>query len=303
MTQKPVPEPLVDLGGLSEAVAHVTRAFSQHMDIVSAPLRAVLADISRVADAAFRERERQLAPWREAVKRMMALHAEAEQVHDEVLDTLLARGWCHSYQFTDPDFIRIGKLARAGKGAEIDELMAEFTRRQADRILKTACEKFPARAAILTDAFEAHRTGKYTLSIPALLNQLDGIGCEVMGLGRHFFKAKNRTDALAGILDSFRWPGIDKPYTLRGIHGRMLSALERTWGMARDTNSREPGTEYSPLNRHGVLHGLDSDYPTEHNSLRCVLNIGFILEVQWVLHEDIPSQLRSLAELFEKRSG
>jgi len=231
---------------------------------------------------------------------MMESHFAAERVHDEALDSLLARGWCHSYSFTDGLIIRIAELARAELGDELDLLMAEFTRRQIDSIRKTACEKYPLRSAILTDAFDAHRAGKYTLSVPTLLPQLDGIGCEVMGLGRNFFAERRRADALAGILQNFQFPSDGRQYPIGGIDERMLAAVERTWSLTLDTNRRRSGTEYCPLNRHGVLHGLDTDYATEFNSLRCILLIGYMLEVRQVLHEDIPSQLRGIQQFFAR---
>ncbi len=152
----------------------------------------------------------------------------------------------------------------------------------------------------MTDAFAAHRQGKYTLSIPALLSQLDGIGCEVMGMGRNFFVENRRAGALAGILERFQLPGDGQQYPVGGIHDRMLAAIQRTWGLTLDTNRRRSGTGYCPLNRHGVMHGLDTDYATEFNSLRCILLIGYMLEVRQVLHEDIPSHLRGIQQLFAR---
>jgi hypothetical protein len=298
MTQEHVPEPSSTLGRLTEALAEAGRVFSQQMDVITSPLRDALAALSAV----MREHQRRVdAPLREAVQRMALLHAVAAKVHDQVLDALLRRGWCHSYHFTDAHIIYLGELASAGRDADIDEFMAEFTRREMDRILTTAVENYPDRAAILTDAFKAHRAGKFTLSIPTLLAQVDGIGCDALGLDRHFFTVKKREQGLATTVAGLKWPWDGTPYHLGGVHERMLSALTLRWALALDTNER--GADGSPLNRHGVLHGLDTGYPTEFNSLRCVLLLGFVLEVRKVLHEDIPGHLRELGETLDPSSA
>lgn len=287
---------------LTESFSTAIREFSRQLEPVFSPLRNAVSAIATILNEVQQEQERRLAPMRAAVERMMVLHAAAEKVHDPVLDALLARGWCHSYHFPYTLIIHLWDLIQADKTDEIDGLLAEFTCQRCDGILATACLKYPGRAVLLTDAFEAHRAGKYTLSIPALLAQLDGIGCEVMGMGRNFFQEKKRTSALAAILSQLKWPGVEKPYLLGGIHERMLSALERAWGLSSDTNLRRGDSEDSPLNRHGVLHGLDTNYPTEFNSLRCILLLGYLLEVRKVLHEDIPGELQEMAELLESNS-
>lgn len=281
-----------DLHELLEAVDAI-RPFDRDASIVSRHLRELLATLGVVT----RRHDRTANALHVAASGMAVQHAEAAKVHGSVLDALLARGWCHSYHFTDSLIIHLGGLVRDGKGDEIDELMAEFARRECDRIRTTACEKYPARAGILADTFDAHAARKYTLSIPAFLSQLDGIGCDMMGLGRYFFSEKKRTGALNALVSRFKWPWGDQPYRLGGIHERMLGALERAWGVTLDTNERGTPAGCSPLNRHGVLHGVDTDYPSEFNSLRCILLLGFVLEVRRVLHEDIPQHLRELGDM------
>lgn len=235
-----------------------------------------------------------MAPFRRAINNWMAWAAAASKVHEQVLDALLSRGWCHSYHFTDQQIVYLGEWRLEGRLDEIDEFMAEFTRRRVDVIRATARAKFPVRAPILSDAFDAHISGKYTLSIPAFLAQLDGIGCEVFGLSRQFFVQKNRERGLSKVVGTFRYPWDEQAYRLSHTDRIMLSALERRWSLGLDTNERTIGPP-SQLNRHGVLHGLDTDYPTELNSLRCILLLGYVLEVREVLWENIPRHLDELA--------
>ena len=267
---------------------------------LSEAISQVLAELAKVFEAVIRENDKRMAPLREFALNMMEAHRLAENVHERVLECLLSRGWCHSYHFTAANIIHLGELVRIGKGDEIDLGMAEFTRHHFVRILSTACEKYPTRAQILTDAFDAHRAGKYSLSIPTILAQLDGIGCEVLGVARQFFKHKTREKALSRCLETFKLVGSDSPYPVGGIQERMLSALKREWNVALDTNERRDTGQCSPLNRHGVLHGLDTEYPSEHNSLRCINLLGYLLEVRQALREDMPEHLNYINGLLEE---
>lgn len=224
-------------------------------------------------------------------------HLAAKRVHPEVLEYLLKRGWCHSYHFTDKGILYLGHLVAKLDGDKVDEAMAEFTRGRFNEILRIACEKYPSRAQILVDAFDAHSNGKYTLSVPTLLPQIDGIGCDVLGVDRQFFLDKTRQRGLDKTVADFKWPWGDQPYTLGGIDEMMLRALTLSWSMTLDTEERNRKGMFSPLNRHGVLHGRDTDYYTEFNSLRCILLLGYLLEVREVLREQIPEHLAQLEKI------
>lgn len=54
------------------------------------------------------------------------------------------------------------------------------------------------------------------------------------------------------------------------------SLTEATW-------LRAVGAQPTPLNRHGVVHGIDQDYGTESNSLRATMLIGYLVMVSHLL--------------------
>ena len=130
---------------------------------------------------------------------------------------------------------------------------------------------------------KAHEESKFELSVPVLLAQADGIAGEI--LGGHLFRRHNKTTVASRQLD-------DKLIEL-GItldHGLVTVALAPVYDAAsigihteeRDKR-RTQDPLYGPLNRHGVLHGLDLDYGTEANSLRAFLLLEFLLSVEGVL--------------------
>src|SRR4051794_11156784 len=54
-------------------------------------------------------------------EQMMAEHSAAAKVHPRVLDVLLSRGWCHSYELPDRGILLLNKLADAGQLEQIDQ--------------------------------------------------------------------------------------------------------------------------------------------------------------------------------------
>lgn len=147
---------------------------------------------------------------------------------------------------------------------EVDAFMLEFYDEQVLRKKLAEWESkewFAHRLPILRDAVEAHLGGKYWLSVPAILPQIEGI-----------------------IVDGY------------GFHGRMK---QRAWEdrfnrLFSNPNGLEKGIkEYvlvkvllvgfdhgspvgSPLSRHAILHGGDTEYGTQMNSLKAILLFDFL---------------------------
>ena len=131
---------------------------------------------------------------------------------------------------------------------------------------------FDRRKRIIEDALDAHLSRKFTLSIPALLPQIEGIlssktNRTAGGVGRLL------KEAVAG--NSLRDIGVFStleddilialaidPFLFKGHIDEFFSPEKYTeWVMSQ-------GFESIPLNRHAILHGVQIDYATEINSLR-----------------------------------
>jgi hypothetical protein len=225
----------------------------------------------------------------------------AGQAQLRVMPYLSDRGWYITYRFPVNLFIHLDSLRQAGNHAEVDAAMSELARQNLGDVESALRRRFPDRERLFADAFEAHRLGKYTLSIPVFLSQADGVGCEVLGIPRHFFKAKNRSAALQQKLKAFVVFGV--PFVVNGVEKEMLDPLESESSLTAATEERDDrqSTEpwFCPLNRHGVLHGVDTDYASEANSLRCVLLLQYLLDVDQILHRDIPAEVASWNEMWE----
>ena len=119
-------------------------------------------------------------------------HELGEQ-HLECLKKLSDNGW-----FLSPDTpieqLRtladsLGANASFAKGA-----IRSYFQERIDSIERELVEAYPRRSQILHDAFEAHRTGKYTLSVPVFLSQADGIWRDQFR--KNFFQRSKRKNTL-----------------------------------------------------------------------------------------------------------
>jgi hypothetical protein len=218
------------------------------------------------------------------------LAGEASRAEPAVMEYLGKRGWHVDYGFPLVCFSQIEKLIVAGHHAKVDEVMSGIICGEFDAVENKVCKRFPDRETIVRDAFEAHRQAKYTLSIPTLLPQIDGIGRETLGMSTNqFFRQWARQEAIEAKLAPQVGAGSS---LLKQIVKK--SSMEET---TRDRNNlQEKDPWFGPLNRHGVIHGVDTDYPSEANSLRCVLLLAYLLDVDEFLHKRLPNQQARLRE-------
>lgn len=119
------------------------------------------------------------------------------------------------------------------------------------------------RLSILEKAVKAHCAGDYFLSIPVILAQMEGVIAEGMGhLGR--MKGADMSKYIETLAHGYAV----KPF-YSSVKDYVTSTLfvEFKWGNHLT----------SSLSRHAILHGADTDYGTEVNSLKALLLFDFIV--------------------------
>jgi hypothetical protein len=154
-------------------------------------------------------------------------------------------------------------LANAGEYAALDNAMEAAAQQLLNDIESKVVVRFPDRKEILADAFDAHRSRKFTLSIPTLLVQADGIGSEVLEKVDYFFR-RGRSNEKALERLGCRFGTIDDAFFEILRH-------EPTF-VSRDARND------STIDRHDVLHGKNTTYHTEVNSLRAVVLVGYLTD-------------------------
>ncbi len=130
---------------------------------------------------------------------------------------------------------------------------------------------FAQRKHIIHDAFDAHKTGKYTLSIPALLPQAEGVLSSITGKGAGKpYKLFDETiqqeypDILNNIAKDILLRFATSLY--KGIKPEHFTADKLPLWL-----KSEGIKESDFMNRHAILHGIHVNYASKINSLRVFL--------------------------------
>ena len=146
---------------------------------------------------------------------------------------------------------------------EMTEWLKDFFRERLDVIEEKLIDSYPHRGHLFRQAFEAHREGKYGLSVPVFLAQADGIFWERTPGRQNLFRSKQRKAYSESAMQ------ISDTYT--GIYLHPLLTLLPLW-----MNENERGDSFVELNRHQVLHGESVDYATEQNSLKTISLLSYL---------------------------
>lgn len=180
----------------------------------------------------------------------------------ENLLALATAGWYLDPEMSLTDIVHFKEDLENGTVEEVNDELVEHFQSSLDRIETSLCEDHPNRAHLIKEAFEAHREGKYSLSIPALFAQADGICLDLTG---YQIFTGNGLSRFAKRID---------PETLERAY---LEPLLRTIPITE--SSRQRRAKIPQLNRHAVMHGESTDFPSEANGLKAVSFIHFVSHV------------------------
>ena len=193
--------------------------------------------------------------------RLMGRLEELGKRCQECWKTLIAHGW-----FLSPDTPidqlqhltnSLGENASSGK----KDTLRSYFRERIDSIETELSETYPRRRQIFHDAFEAHRAGQYTLSVPVFLSQADGIWSDQFS--KNFFQSRKREDTLRNCKND---PQLQYIATMLNL----LDLKEQGKNNPLWASETERDSSFHALNRHQVLHGESVEYATEQNSFKAI---------------------------------
>ncbi|CAN7283945.1 hypothetical protein LJR168_001394 [Pseudoxanthomonas sp. LjRoot168] len=215
-----------------------------------------------------KEQRQQFEHWRSLLDDFSRQIEEMPARLRAQLAVLMERGWCLDPEMPHTWGVDLVEAFESGEEAEAQEWLIDYFRDRLEEIEKAMVQRHPARASIITDAFAAHREGRYSLSIPVILAQAEGVVQDKHK--RQLFSRKassNLKEVLASLPDD----------DTRRI---FMAAFYADIPLTRNTDLLPAG--FDGLNRHAVLHGTDPNYGTEVNSLRAVsiLNLASFLVVE-----------------------
>ncbi len=184
----------------------------------------------------------------------------------DLLNLILAESWYPDFKFSIDDSIKLESASTSENFGIIESKLITYFRANSNEIKKRLFENYPERASILGDAFEAFDQKKYSLAIPVFLAQADGISYGFLSCS--FFMYRNSKIKAKDLINKAR---------VTRYASLLLDPLVQL-GTARENTSKLIGkTDY--LNRHGILHGSDLDYPSEKNALKAISLLAYVTSV------------------------
>ena len=181
----------------------------------------------------------------------------------EALLLLGEHGWCLDPEMSLPALWELEGALADGNVLEAEEALVDYFEGRLSEIEESISTKFPHRIHIIRAAFEAHRRGEYSLSVPVLLAQADGICKETVDqylVMRNDKKPRTAIYVAQLAADTYR--------------AALLSPLATTLPIGATEKERQEG--FTALNRHMVLHGESLDYGSKINSLKTVSLVNYV---------------------------
>lgn len=211
----------------------------------------------------------------------------------ELKNLLLDRAWwVLQKDITGPvkrDLLRFG---REGNPGEVDAYFCALFRTDDLARLRakiTTWLKIPylaERQEIILDSLEAHKAGRYTLTVPALLPLIDGL---TRRFGRAHLRSWAGKNAGKKVIAVDRFAQHYRRKEHKSWGSPFASFIRQVAYASFDFGSGRPPTS---CNRHGILHGQIPDYASEANSLRVILMLDTI--AQFVIASEPRSQSHPL---------
>jgi hypothetical protein len=156
-------------------------------------------------------------------------------------------------------------MIRAGRAEECELELEKHYEEELPTIRDLLFSQFPKRKAFLEEAFKLHDEGRYVSAIPLFLIQSDGIGQSIFGASPISKGKKSRAD-------------LEKWINQRVLGGWALDGFWRCILQILPINADSDKLDVynDPLNRHGVLHGLDLTYPSRRNSFKAIAWLQYV---------------------------
>jgi len=189
-----------------------------------------------------------------------------DELPDELRPTirkLSSRSW---YISADMDIPLLRTLDEEIKISEeaVDKIMSEWVFDNIKEIVKRAKERYPERKEIIDAAFWAHNNKKYELSIPILLIQVDGMGDEKFNFNKRSLYSKNKSEGRDKTIIEEKTDNYIKNHG--SLTELFLMQLREKSGLI--VSSEESANYPDAINRHNIIHGINTEYATQLNSLK-----------------------------------
>ena len=220
--------------------------------------------------------------------------AELEARYEERKEATLSlakRGWFIPLEMTLGEHKTLFNKMATNQEEELEGLIENHLEASLSEIEAQLVEEFPERTAILNEAFELHRKGKYFGSVALFLSLSDGIG---HGIFKAFplVSSEKKLEKIQKTIEPYRSKDFLIGWCWDAI-GRVLPINDWTGNLHNYDD---------PLNWHAVLHGLASDYGTKRNSLKALSWLNHVAQFRDMLVARAATAVRPLLTLSQNSS-
>lgn len=185
---------------------------------------------------------------------------------------LASYGWYLDFNCRPKTPIELGEKLKNGQEKEVNIFLVNYYEKELDNIEIRITEKNKHRKLIIKEAFDNHRKENYCSSITLMLTQVDGFCYDKAK--KVYFKNNPKLSR-------------KKKYKpeIEEILANDTSFLTKLFlvAMSEPTaiNEHSGNLDEFPirLNRHEILHGIDSSYGTKLNSLKIISFLSYINDV------------------------
>lgn len=163
---------------------------------------------------------------------------------------------------------RVAYELQDGELETANELLIEYYKENLEQIFQSLIKRHPNRKEILSQILNGYKNGSHSLLIPSILTQVDGICFDFTK--RKFFIKERKNKYLPQVTSELE-------RSAGNFLGLYLSPLQnQTPIMVQEKDiSKFP----CHLNRHEILHGINTDYGTEINSLKVISLLKYISDL------------------------
>jgi len=178
-------------------------------------------------------------------------------------------GWYFDIEEAPRKVIELGELLTNGNVEEVDEYLSKHYTNNLKSIEEKLITNYPYRKKIIIEAFKNHNNKLYFSSITMMLTQIDGICYDKTT--KLFFK---NNPNLRG--KNLYRPDVEEELKkqIPEILQVFISSLNRP--TAINDNIKNIDKFPIRLNRHEIIHGIDTEFGNELNSLKIISLINYI---------------------------
>jgi len=255
--------PLMKGGTVSEKHVRFPEEFTRVLEAWASGINKAFDTVQKVVD----EPKRMLQSFGERNAELLEALRSFDVVFpalvEDMLFPMVSLGWYPDIEMPFSNLSAVVDLFKTDS-ASAEREYAAFLSTELTTVRERLTLAAPTRARVLKEGFEAHAQKLFFASTPVFLAQAEGLVREQLGAALY---SRKRLRQRVTELEAENW-GLSEVL--------MLPLLEPT-DINKTEGERLKG--FSGLNRHAVLHGVDTTYGTEWNSLKAISHLLFVSDV------------------------